>query len=247
MSRPASRPASRSRPQPAGTIRPVGRAEAKSDPFVAYAFALGDEIEGRLAEHEANPGDQSWVPPFSEPIDLDSMARTARIPHERSAALGALLHGLLCRRGGCDGSGGSSSLAYDSTYQGGHRFWVDATPTLVAELAAAGIGLRTAEFQRVVPRRPGAARRTTLSNQATADALAALIHRHCADPILAPGGCGNPAATPCAGALRVAWRLVGGLKDYQLSLVDLREARLVARHPGPGDPRDLGKRGGVRD
>lgn len=241
------------------SIRPVDPGEAGDDPDVAYALSISDEIDRRLAEHKKDPDDESWIPPFSEPIDFVSWGRTMRIPHDRSAAFGALAHGILCRTGdpdgryACDGGGGTSSIAYDDSYQGGHRFWVDATPTLVAELAAAGYGLRTAEFQRIVPKRPGlrpgSGPRATLGDRATAAALAALIHRHCDDPVLVPTGCrhatdGSP-TRPCPEAHRAARSLARGLKSYKLSLVDLRVARLVARHPGPGDPRDVGKRTGV--
>lgn len=247
-------------------IRSVDPAEAETDPGVAYAFARLKDLDHRLAERDAagepldadqaNHDGKAWVSPFSEPIDFASWGRTARIPHDRSAAFGALLHGLLCRTGdpdgrhACDGSGGTSSIAYDSTYQGGHRFWVDATPMFVAELAAAGYGLRTAEFQRIVPKRPalrpGSGPRSTLGHQATATALATLIHRHCADPVLVPIGCQAPADPLCPMAHWIGWRMTRGLENSKLSLVDLRLARLVARHPGPGDPRDTGKRNGVR-
>ena len=242
--------------QPKISIRPVDRAEAETDRAVAYALSIGDDIDRALAEHEANPDDETWIPPYSEPIDFASWRRTMHVPHDRSAAFGALLHGLLCRTGdpdgrsACDGSGGTSSIAYDSTYQGGHRLWVDATPVLVVELATAGYGLRTAEFHRLIPKnsglRPGSGPRPTLGDRAASVVLTALIHRHCADPVLVPLGCGGPAAAPCPMARRTARSLARDLKNYGLSLVDLRVARLVARHPGPGDPRDAGKRGGIR-
>jgi hypothetical protein len=241
------------------SIRDVDPAEAETDHEVAYAFSISDKIDRALAEHETdpdNPENDDWISPFSEPIDFASWGRTMRVPHDRSAAFGALLHGLLCRTGdpdgryACDGSGGTSSIAYDSTYQGGHRAWVDAAPTFVAELAAAGIGLRTAEFHRLIPRypalRPGSGPRAALGDRAASAALAALIHRHCADPVLVPIGCADPSAAPCPAARWAARSLTRGLESYKLSLIDLRMARLVPRHPGPGDPRDVGKRTGVR-
>lgn len=185
------------------TIREVDPAEAAHDPLVAYA----------LRDLEAyDRGEGSFVE-----LDLDELRN--RPPKFRKAALGDLLHMLVCDREFCDGSGGSSSISYSD----GHRDWVDRIDELRAALARERIGLYDPEFHELVPDDSS----VILDEDAAGIALGVAIHRAwCAEPVLMPDGCGTPDNdAACLPSFRVAAGIDLGMVN--LALVDLSRVAIL--------------------
>jgi hypothetical protein len=203
------------------TIRAVDRSEAAADPTIRAAFEAFDALD-----LDESPGTL---------VNFSAWVRHSRIPHDRREGLGALLHGALCRSGGCDGSGGQSSIAYDHTFDGGaHAVWVERIADILAAIAAEGALVASVGYHRVVAigRDRNARRRTRLGRDATAFTLARALHRLCADVDLMPAGCGNPSGELCLEAVRGALVAEQMRPGMGFDFIDSRFGRLAPRQPG---------------
>jgi hypothetical protein len=193
-------------------IRAVDPAEADHDVGVRYALSIIDQIEAG----------QGKLVPFKP--------REFRPPHDRGDVIASIMHESICRSGGCDASGGHSSLSYDSSFDGGvHYAWVAAWPTLRAELAT---------FARVIPGDldyhvalaiDGGATPLRLGPVQRAQALALVLHRHCADSALMPAGCGDPTTLPCVEARRAGAVIAEWMGHSQVGFWPAARTDLVRR------------------
>lgn len=180
-------------------IRQVDPAEADDDIHVRYAIEASDAVQRGAASTVA----------------FDP--RAFRAPKDRTDVIGSFLHESICRSGGCDASGGHSSISYDRTFDGGvHYVWVAAWPQLAAELRdIAGVVAADLHYHHITRSDGGLPQR--LDDDEVVTALALVLHRHCAEPALMPAGCGDPDAPVCAEAARAGSVVAWWMNDYKIA------------------------------